>query len=543
MAKPQNSSQSILVVGHQRPDTDSAVSAAVYAALLNATARAGETYEGVMLGEPTAQTRWLFAETGVSLPRRISHLHPLVREAAQQEVFSVGAQAALGDALALIMRRRISVVPVLDSDKRLLGLLSDRMPMANYFYHANAEDFLGVLFSVTDLERYLKLARWQKPRTEAEGQIVLDLSRLTPDSLALIGDEPEKLRLCRDAGAAVVITCAPAKGVAWKRALSECPGLGVLQYPGSLMALVTQLPLAIPATRLMQTENFPRLTPEQTVHEAQAALRQSPFALPVLNADGTLHGILSRAEILNAPRRRVVLVDHFEQHQAPEGIAEAEIVEIVDHHRVGTLETSQPIRVDCRPVGSTATIIACKFIEHGKKPSPAQAKLLLGAIAADTLLFTSPTTTQVDRQQAAALVRIARVNLHSFGREVLVRNDETLERPASELVEKDLKEFSAGSTRFAVAQVETVDRTRLDTAHLEKFAAALRERRQNGGWEFVALLVTDMFRGDSLVLFDAKTTALRQQLGPSGEVWAGCVSRKKQFLPELLRRMNQGHSR
>lgn len=542
MIAPQNS-QSVLVVGHQRPDTDSAVSAAVYAALLNATADDGETFEGVMLGEPTAQTKWLFTQAGAPLPRVIGQLHPLVRDVARCEVFSVGAEATLGEALDLIMRRRISVVPVLDADKRLLGLLSDRMPMANYFYHANAEDFLGVLFSVADLERYLKLARWQKPKTEAEGQIVLDLSKLAPGSLALIGDQPELLARCRDAGAAIVITCASKLTAEWKKALRGCPSLGVLQYSGSLMALVTQLPMAIPAVRLMQSENFPKLTPDQTVHEAQSALRQAQFALPVLNAEGTFFGVLSRTEVLNAPRRRVVLVDHFEQHQAPEGIADAEILEIVDHHRVGTLETALPIRVDCRPVGSTATIIACKFAEFGKKPSPAQAKLLLGAIVADTLLLTSPTTTETDRKQAATLARIARVNLHSFGREVLVRNDETLERPAAELVEKDLKEFSGGGAKFAVAQIETVDRTRLDAAHLATFTAALRERRQRGGWDFAALLVTDIFRSDSIVLFDARNAAFAQQLGPSGEVWAGCVSRKKQFLPELLQRLNHGDSK
>ena len=269
------------VVGHQRPDTDSAVSAFAYAALLNALSPEGETFEGVVLGELSAQTKWLFAEAGISLPRQVSHLHACVRDVAQREVISVGADATLGEALHLIMRHRIGVVPVLDAKRKLLGLLSDRMPMANYFYHANAEDFLGVLFSVADLERYLKLTRWHQPKTEAEGQIVLDLSRITPGALALIGDQPELLARCRDAGAAVVITCASEKNAAWKKALRECPGLGVLHYRGSLMALVTQLPMAVPAARLMQTENFPRLTPDQTIHEAQAALRQAQFALPV----------------------------------------------------------------------------------------------------------------------------------------------------------------------------------------------------------------------------------------------------------------------
>ena len=536
MSRSDPDARLTFVVGHRRPDTDSAVSAVVYAALLNSLS-SSEIFEGVALGELSRQTKWLFSEAKIPLPKIVNHLHARVRDVARREIFCIGQDAALGEALELIMRHRIGVVPVVDAKKKLLGLLSDRMPMANYFYHANAEDFLGVLFSVADLEKFLKLTRWQKPKTEADGHIVLDLSRVTPGSLALIGDQPELLARCRDAGAAIVITCAPAKTAAWKKAMRECPGLGVLHYRGSLMALATQLPMAIPATRLMQSENFPKLTPDQTIQEAQAALRQAQFALPVMNPDGTLFGVVSRTEVINSPRSRVVLVDHFEQHQAPEGIADVDIIEIVDHHRVGTLETALPIRVDCRPVGSTSTIIACKFSEHGKKPSPAQAKLLLGAIVADTLLLTSPTTTEVDRQQAAVLARRAKVDLKKFGREVLIRNDETLERPAVELVEKDLKEFAGGGAKFAVAQIETVDRTRLDSAHLKKITTALHERRQRGGWDFAALLVTDIFRSDSLVLFDAKSAVLAQSLGASGEVWAGCVSRKKQFLPEILKRL------
>lgn len=528
----------MFVVGHQRPDTDSAVSASVYAALLNESSQGTEIFEGVMLGNPTSQTKWLFEQAGVDLPRVIDHLHPVVRDVARTQVHSIGQDATLGEALHLIMRHQISVVPVLNADGKLLGLLSDRMPMANYFHRSNTEDFLGVLFTVADIQRYLKLATWQEPATEAAGQILLDLSQDAPGSLALIGDQPELLARCRDLGAASVIACASKKNESWKKAMRDCPGLGVFQYRGSLMALVTQLPMAIPAAHLMQTEDIISLSQDQTILEAQAALRKTPFALPVLNSDGSLHGVISRTEVLNAPRRRVVLVDHFEKHQAAEGIAAAEIIEIVDHHRVGTLETAQPIRVDCRPVGSTATIIACKFTELGRKPSAAQAKLLLGAMVADTLLLTSPTTTECDRQQAAALARIARVDLQCFGREVLVRNDETLVRPAAELIEKDLKEFSACGTSFAIAQVETVDRTRLEDAHLDSFASALRDSCRRREWDFIALMITDIFRGDSIILFHARDAAHAQSLGANGEVWNECVSRKKQFLPELLRRLH-----
>ncbi len=525
-----------LVVGHQRPDTDSAVSAVVYADLLNFLSD-GETFEGIVLGDLGEQTRWLFEQAGTALPRKVEHLYACVRDVARCEIFSVGGNGTMGEALDLIIRHRIGVVPVLDAKRRLLGLLSDRMPAANYFYHANAEDYLGVLFFISDLERHFQLKCWQKGASEARGQIVLDPSLVTPGSLVLMGDQPELLIHCWNQGAAGVIACGSEKSDAWKQALRQCPGLAVWQYRGSLMALVTQLPMAIPATRLMESEGFPKLSPDQPLHEVQGALRQSQFALPVMNGDGTLFGVLSRAEILNAPRGRVVLVDHFEQHQAPLGISEVDVVEVVDHHRVGTLETAVPIRVDCRPYGSTATIIACKFIENGKRPSASQAKLLLGAMIADTLLFTSPTTTEVDRKQAEILVKIAKVNLQEFGREVLVRNDEMLEKKAADLIEKDLKEFFGNGVNFAVAQIETVDRMRVDASRLKKFSTALRDRRIRGNWEFAALLITDIFRGDSVVLFDSKTVAMAKVLGTSGEVWSACVSRKKQFLPELLKRL------
>lgn len=536
VSRSKQPGRSTFVVGHQRPDTDSAVSAAVYADLLNALS-SEETFEGIVLGELSGQTKWLFAEAGTPLPRQVSHLHACVRDVARREVFSIGQNATLGQALDLVMRHRISVVPVIDEKRKLLGLLSDRMPAANYFYHANAEDFLGVLFSTKDLERHFKLTRWQKPQSEAGGQIVLDMSRVTPGSLVLIGDQPELLAHCRDSGAVAVVTCASGKTSAWRKAMGGSPGLGVWNYSGSLMALATQLPMAIPATRLMQVDGFPKLTPDQPLHELKDALRRAQFALPVMNPDGSLFGVLSRTEVMGFPRGRVVLVDHFEQHQAPEGLADMDVIEIVDHHRVGTLETAMPIRVDCRPVGSTATIITCKFAENGKRPTPAQAKLLLGAIIADTLLLTSPTTTDVDRIQAVALARLAKVKVKEFGREVLVRNDETLDRSAAELVEKDLKEFSGSGVRFAVAQIETVDRSQLEGARMRKLASALQERRQRDSWEFAALLVTDIFRGESVVLLDVKTPAMARKLGPSGQVWPGCVSRKKQFLPEILKRL------
>jgi manganese-dependent inorganic pyrophosphatase len=233
----------------------------------------------------------------------------------------------------------------------------------------------------------------------------------------------------------------------------------------------------------------------------------------------------------------VILVDHFERHQALEGLDEAEILEIVDHHRVGALETRQPIRVDCRPLGSTATIIALKWQEAGVPLPRAEAILLLGGVLADTLLLTSPTTTAIDRKTASRLARRAGLALEPFGRELLARNDEIMTGRVEALLERDLKEFAEGKTRFAVAQVETVDRTRVTPERLAAFQEALRARRERGGWDFLALLITDTLLGDSIVLIDDPDSRRLERLSRGRgavSVWPECVSRKKQFLPGLL---------
>lgn len=534
--EPSKATRPVLVVGHVRPDADSAVSAAVYAQLLNQLHGPG-SHLGVVLGELTPQTSWLFQLAGLPAPAYLPDLRLRVADVMCRETQAISETASLGEALRALVEHKASVVPVVDSSNRLLGLVSDRLPSCNYFHNFNTEDFLGVLLELADLERALGLVRWQAPTRPARGRIQLDPGALHPGDLLLTGDTPAAMAIARRHRVAAVIACVPRLTHEWKLALKQYPYVGLFQFRGSLMALASQLAMAIPARKVM-TQEFPRLSAEQPLEEVRQLVAETPYGLPVVSPDGKLEGVLSRASLLNSPRQRLILVDHFERHQAGEGIGRADILEIVDHHRVGTIETPVPIRVDCRPVGSTATIITSKFNEQGLQPDRRQAVLLLGALLADTLLLTSPTTTDTDRAHARQLAKRARLNLQEFGRDLLARNDQTACLPAAELLEMDLKEFSAGKLRFAVAQVETVDRTRLPKAKLAEFSRAMVARRLQGGWEFLALMITDSLRGDSLVLVEDAHPRRRQSLlGANPSVWPGCVSRKKQFVPAILERL------
>jgi manganese-dependent inorganic pyrophosphatase len=256
-----------------------------------------------------------------------------------------------------------------------------------------------------------------------------------------------------------------------------------------------------------------------------------------------LVGVFSRSEALDPGHRPVILVDHFEKNQTARGIETAEILEIIDHHRVGgNIETQTPVRVDCRPIGSTASILACQFRENALSPNRRQAMLLLGALISDTLLLTSPTTTPLDHQLAAWLAQLAEVDLQTFGREVLKQNDQLASGEPHFLVEKDLKEFSHDDITLAIAQLETVNLELFTTERREALTQALHETQQRRNVDFAVLMVTDVFRSESHVLSCDPNVARARYLleceDPiAGRIFPKMVSRKKQLLPLLLERL------
>lgn len=537
--KPESKSR-ILVIGHQRPDTDSAVAAAVYSQLLNMTDPSAD-YEGVLLDDPGPQAGWLFETAALPVPRIIDGVQATVADIVKRDARTVPTDASLGDAIRIITEDQVSTVPVVGEHGQMEGILSDRLPNCNYFYHFNVEDFLGILFELSDIVRTLRLETWREPSRPAKGKLTMESSTAGEGDVLLIGNYPDEIAPTAEHGAAAAIICTYRPQSEWQEVLDQSPNLGIYRFKGSLMALCSQLSLCVPVGNAMATSHE-FLTPEQTLNDIYTEVSHTSYPLPVVNRDGTLAGLVSRTELLDAPKPKVILVDHFESHQAAPGIEDAEIV---DHHRVGTLETHSPIRVDCRPLGSTATIIACKFNEAGHTPSAGQARLLLGAMISDTLLLTSPTTTETDRVLAQQLAEGAGVDLEDFGREVLVRNDETLAKSPADLLDKDLKEFGAGKTRFAVAQIETVDRTRIDETKLAEFAKAVSSRRKQEGWHFLCVLITDVLRSVSLVFIDDDDGKRRIHLAGDGKhfgpatLWPGCVSRKKQFLPTILKRLEE----
>ncbi len=538
----------VFVFGHRNPDTDSAVSAVV-AAQLKGELDSSQVYQPFVLGEPNRQTKWLFTDAEVPLPPLRDDLRYQVSELMNPYEHVVAPHEHLGKAMDFMQQSQLSMVPVVDEERHLLGILSDRLPQNQYFYSFNVEDFLGVLLELDDLVQALPL-EWiggQPQKDEGKGRLVL-LSHdheeipahVGPGDVIIVGPHRRSiLRLCGLGVRAIIV--AEASDSFCASLASHRDSVPLFRYRGSLLALTSHLPRAIPVKHVMATD-FPSLRPDQRVSEVIDLIAESPHALPVIDPAGKLVGVFSRREALNQKPRKVILVDHFERAQSMRGFDLAEVIEIIDHHRIGDVQTINPARIDCRPIGSTASILALQFRESGKTPSAAQARLLLGALVSDTLLLGSPTTTSIDREVAEWLSGLAQVSLMAWGRDVLTQNDELAEGVTEKLVLKDCKEFSHGDYRFLAAQIETVNLDLLTPQRQELLQRTCDQVRANSGAAFLILMITDVFRGESrLLVSDSDCRRARHLLEVNvpeeGKIAHGWVSRKKQLLPYIIGRL------
>lgn len=539
------------MAGHQNPDTDAAVSATVLAGLRQRQDRA-RVYVPLLLGEANRQTAWLFRQARTALPPVRPDIRWTVGETMRAAALTLPPGARLGEAMALLQAHRVSMIPVVAAGGRLLGVVSPRLPHNEYFFNFNVEDYLGHLLTLDDVVATFALqalkSRGTGPATVMPGSFRVASGaplQLDRGDVVIAGASVQVVRAAERGGAQAIILADAALPEA-QRAAAAAKAVPVYYYPGSLLALLSSLSLAIPVRTLMATE-VETLRAEQRLDQVLPLLQAARHALPVVDGDGCLCGVMSQKDAIAPPRRPLILVDHFERTQTVKGVEQAAIEEIVDHHRVGGIETVLPARVDCRPVGSSATIVAEQFAEAGLAPGKREALLLLGAVVADTLLLTSPTTTATDRRVATQLAERAGVELAEFGLEVLRQNDELAAGQPDKLVEKDVKAFARGDVRFGAAQLETVDLAQLTPARSADLRAALERLRVRQGWHLAVLIVTDVLQAESrLFAVDAEPARrdwILQGAAPAaGRRHAGMVSRKKQLLPFLFERLDGFHA-
>jgi manganese-dependent inorganic pyrophosphatase len=531
------------VVGHKNPDSDTVVCAHVLAWLhhkidpdSNATA--------IRLGDVNRQSAWLFEQAACELPAlRKSCLYRA--EEISRSVPVVDGERSLREALETMQRAKTDFVAVVDEQKRPLGVISDRTQRTNYLLQCNVENFVGTLLTFQHIISGLPLENLSDSDTPDIQRLEVPMHKSTvsgdwdSQTALIIGDRELFLEtINQNPPGAVVIT-----GVATDRAREiaqqiNCPAY---YFSDSVISMLTRLPGCFPASAAM-VEEYVAVEDQTKEDELSRSLKESHWGLMVLDTEGRVSGAISAMDILNLKRPQISLVDHSERGQSIDGLQDAEVVEIIDHHRLGDVETIQPLSMDVRPLGSTASILYERILENDIEIPASIAKLLLGALISDTLLLTSPTCTESDKKRARKLAKLAIVDLQEYGIEVLRQNDELTSASPRELVRRDCKRFAFEGVSFLAAQIETVDLSTLSNARESEISSAFAIAIKSDGAAFGALMVTDVLASRSRIIIVSEDEKWQQVHRPdsvrkSGEPWVeeSFVSRKKQLIPLLLK--------
>ncbi|MDR3686008.1 MAG: putative manganese-dependent inorganic diphosphatase [Coriobacteriia bacterium] len=534
----------ILVFGHKNPDNDSISSAVAYAHLKNLV-DPGNVYVPARLGPVPKETRWVFERFGVQLPEEIAHVRTRVRDVMTEGPIVVSAEEPMLVAGRLMREHGVRGLPVVDIAGHAVGLVSERVLAERYLDETELAGFQRQPVTVDRLVRALDATLVTgDPEATISGDVLVGAAepatvaaRVRDGDTVIVGDRLRTQPMVLAAGVACLISTGgfvPASDVV---ELAKHSGAALIVTPHDTYSAARLVTLAHAVGDIMDTDVL-AVGLDTLLSEAAEDLIASPHREAVVTDEhGRVVGMLTRTDVARGARRRVALVDHNEAAQSAVGIEDAAVVEIVDHHRVGDIQSAGPILFLNLPLGSTATIIATRFQELGVEIPESIAGILLGAVLTDTVLLKSPTTTPVDRRIASDLARIIGVEPLEYGMDVFRSRSVGETFSAEKIVSTDAKEFRVGELRMLVAQHETVDVAPV-LEHVDEVRAAMEAQLSTHGYDAVVLMITDIVREGSEILAVGASRPVERALGISlatGSAWMpGVLSRKKQIAARLV---------
>ena len=544
----QQTAHKVVVIGHRNPDTDSICSAIAYAELKNKTSDL--VCEARRVGKMNQETEFVLKKFGVTPPRMCTDVNPKIRDVDYRQVPGIPGSTSLRKAWEIMRDQKIDTLPVTSEEDELQGVIT-----VKDIATANMDLFdTGILAkSRTSYRNILETlgATMVVGSEDAEcttGHIRIGTatpemleSSMEKGDIVILTNRYESQLCAIEKEASLIIICNGAKVGRTIQHIAAETGVAIMSAPCDTYAAAKLISQCAPISYYMTRDDimkFTLVTPVADVTRVMAKVRHRYF--PILDADGKYCGMISRRNIINLRKRRIILVDHNEATQAVEGFDQAEILEIIDHHRIGSLETSGPVYFRNQPVGCTATIITQMYDENGMEIPPQIAGLLLAAILSDTLVFRSPTCTPLDEALAKRLAKIAGVDIDEFASEMFEAGEKLDGKTAEEVFLQDFKVFMCGDIRFGVAQGSYMTRKNLLAAEalLQPY---LEEARNKQNVEDIYMLLTDVPKEESVVISDGRyasevlSDGFETQPAEDGSfTLPGVVSRKKQFIPALM---------
>ena len=531
--------ETIYVTGHRNPDTDSIVAAMAYTALRNALG--DREYEAACLGHVSDETQIVLDRFGFQPPQRITSMHTQVRDLDfdKPPVFSAAVTMDRGWEF-LKKSEKVKAVPVANDDGTLYGMLS-REDVANYNMGLTSTGRLDSvpLFNLLSVLEGKVLNEAGESTDSISGEVTIALPQSrenlqfnSTDSVVICGHQPEVIRRALEMNVNCLVLCQAELSEELRKKPTKT---FIISTPNDAYRTVRLIFQSTPVGRICRTEDIVCFHLDDRVDDVrEAMLKHRDSCYPILDADEKVVGILTRYHLLRPRRKRVVLVDHNEAAQSVPGLEEAEILEIIDHHRLADIQTTNPIYVRNEPVGSTNTIIASMFQDRGLMPSSNMAGMMAAAILSDTVMFKSPTCTNKDRRTAERMARIANVSLDELGREIFSAS--TGGRTAEELIKSDYKEFHIAGHDLAVAQITCVDSPKM-LERKDEFLALMQKTALERGFDLVVLMLTDVLMEGTQLIYIGDDEIIRQAFNVTPKdntvFLPRVMSRKKQVIPML----------
>ena len=527
----------IYVVGHRNPDTDSIVAAMSYAALKNALGE--KEYTAVHMGTISDETNRMLERFQFKPPRFIQNVRTQVRDLDFDRPPCLDASVTMDRAWKLMREQKISAIPVVKEDGTLHGMLSAG-DIATFSLNTVGDPRVDQipLFNLLSVIEGRVMGDGGDMVDSVSGTVSIALPQNCEnllfddnDSIVLCGSQPDMIRRALDKQVSCLILCQTDVDPAW---LEDAGKTCIISTPLDASRVHRLIYQATPIDRPCATEGLISFHLDDYIDDVREVVLKSRYrCYPVLDNEEKVVGTLSRYHLLKPRRKRVVLVDHNELAQTVPGIDQAEILGIIDHHRLADIQTRQPIAVRNEPVGSTNTIITSMYQEHGVMPSANMAGLLAAAILADTVMFKSPTCTKRDIAMAERMARIGGVNIKELGRQLF---SPASGKSVEELVNSDFKEFHIAEQNLGVGQITCIDSQKL-MERKDELLAAMRAAQKANSYDMVILMLTDVLQEGTQLLYVGSDEAIRNAFSAEPKDNAlflpGVMSRKKQVIPML----------
>ena len=535
----------IYVTGHKNPDSDSICAAFSYAEFKNKTGKLPAI--PVRLGNVSQETQYILDYFGVEAPQLLKTVKLKVEDLEFDKITPVSPEISLKTAWTIMRDKNIKTLPVADENDHLLGVLAVSNLTSCYMdiwdnriLAKSNTSFENIVDTQSAKEIYVNTERKTFP-----GKIVV--SAMKPESMkdhieagdiAIVGDREEVQDSLLDLNISLLIITGshtPTNKVIEKAKKSN---ISVITTPHDSFTASRLIVQSIPVGYVMIKDKLVTFSTDELVEDVKKVMIDTRYrSYPVISENGKVLGTVSRYHLISNYKKKIIQVDHNERSQSVDGLEEAEILEIIDHHRVADIQTSGPLYFRSEPIGSTSTIVGKCFFENGIRPSKQAAGLLCGAIISDTLLFRSPTCTPQDKSICLKLAEIAGINVEEFAKEMFKAGTSLKGKTVEQIFNQDFKPFGIEDTRVGIAQVNTMDIEGFMPLK-DEMLAYMNTKAKEANLDMVLLLLTDILNEGSQILVagdrpEIVEKAFNVKLENSTAFLDGVLSRKKQVVPPI----------